>query len=157
MDTTPTAQSVSLFATHLLAEIEQVAMNDKRMSGGAAKGDPKIRAFEADSTSEGKKEREEADQKKRTQENKDANSISPTVDAGKENNVDGFTKERTRRDDVGTVVERITWPIVAPDPKEIPQRAKQREGRRSSEQRIRKEEVKRVSPKQDQSPRLSAL
>ena len=49
VDTTPTAETVGHFATHLLAELEQVALTEKRASPAAAKAEaPKIRQFEAE-------------------------------------------------------------------------------------------------------------
>ena len=55
VDTTPTAVTVGHFATHLLAEIEQVALTEKRTGPPAAKVEaPKIKAFEVEKSEKGK-------------------------------------------------------------------------------------------------------
>ena len=53
IDTTPTDSSVEQFATHLLAEIEQLALAEKR-SPSYHKGDPKIKYLEVEKGEKGK-------------------------------------------------------------------------------------------------------
>ena len=53
IDTTPTDASVEQFATHLLAEIEQLSLAEKR-STNAQRGDPKIKYLEAEKVEKGK-------------------------------------------------------------------------------------------------------
>ena len=49
VDTTPTELSVSRFATHLLAEIEQVALTEKRTGGQGSRQDaPKLKSLDMD-------------------------------------------------------------------------------------------------------------
>ena len=55
VDTTPTELTVSRFATHLLAELDQVALTEKRTSGSATKADgPKLKSMELDKSGKGK-------------------------------------------------------------------------------------------------------
>ena len=55
VDTTPTEATVSRFATHLLAELDQVALTEKRITGGAPRGDgPKLKSMEAEEAGGGK-------------------------------------------------------------------------------------------------------
>ena len=55
MDTTPTELTVTRFATHLLAEIEQVALTEKRTGGQTSKQDvPKLKAMEVEKPEKGK-------------------------------------------------------------------------------------------------------
>ena len=55
VDTTPTELSVTRFATHLLAEIEQVALTEKRTGGQTSKQDvPKLKAMEVEKPEKGK-------------------------------------------------------------------------------------------------------
>ena len=53
IDTPPTDASVEQFATHLLAEIEQLALAEKR-SPGHQRGEPKIKSFEVEREEKGK-------------------------------------------------------------------------------------------------------
>ena len=48
MDTRPTDVTVSQFATHLLAEVEQVALSEKRGAAVLPKGEAKLKAMEVD-------------------------------------------------------------------------------------------------------------
>ena len=48
VDTRPTDLTVSHFATHLLAEIEQVALSEKRAAAVVPKGEPKLKSMEVD-------------------------------------------------------------------------------------------------------------
>jgi hypothetical protein len=52
--TTPTAVTVGHFATHLLAEIEQVALTEKRSAPATRTEAPKLKAFEVDKTDKGR-------------------------------------------------------------------------------------------------------
>ena len=55
VDTTPTELTVSRFATHLLAELDQVALTEKRISASATKTDgPKLKSMEVDKSGKGK-------------------------------------------------------------------------------------------------------
>ena len=55
VDTTPTELTVTRFATHLLAEIEQVALTEKRTGGQTSKQDvPKLKAMEVEKPEKGK-------------------------------------------------------------------------------------------------------
>ena len=65
IDTTPTDATVEQFATHLLAEIEQLALAEKRST--TSKSEPKIKSFEVERGEEGKgkgKDRGEEGQRK---------------------------------------------------------------------------------------------
>ena len=52
IDTTPTDASVEQFATHLLAEVEQLALAEKRST--TSKSEPKIKSFEVERGEKGK-------------------------------------------------------------------------------------------------------
>ena len=54
VDTTPTAVTVGHFATHLLAEIEQVALTEKRSAPATRTEAPKLKAFEVDKADKGR-------------------------------------------------------------------------------------------------------
>ena len=55
VDTTPTELTVSRFANHLLAELDQVALTEKRTSASATKADgPKLKSMEVDKSGKGK-------------------------------------------------------------------------------------------------------
>ena len=54
VDTTPTAVTVGHFATHLLAEIEQVALTEKRSAPATRTEAPKLKAFEVYKTDKGR-------------------------------------------------------------------------------------------------------
>ena len=57
VDTRPTDTTVSQFATHLLAEIEQVALSEKRATAAMPKGEVKIKYLDADKNKPKTKER----------------------------------------------------------------------------------------------------
>ena len=64
VDTSPTELTVSRFATHLLAELDQVALTEKR-SGGAPKVEgPKLKSLEAEKQDKGKGKGQEEGQGK---------------------------------------------------------------------------------------------
>ena len=55
VDVVPTSASVAQFAVHLLAEVEQLSLSDKRAStGGLKQEQPKIRSMEAEGQEKGK-------------------------------------------------------------------------------------------------------
>ena len=66
VDVTPTVTNVSQFATHLLAEVEQLAMSEKRVtSAGKNEGPPKIKNLEYEKEDKGKgKGRERPEEEK---------------------------------------------------------------------------------------------
>jgi hypothetical protein len=57
VDTRPTDTTVSQFATHLLAEIEQVALSEKRATAAMPKSEVKIKYMDADKNKPKTKER----------------------------------------------------------------------------------------------------
>ena len=76
VDLTPTAGTVSQYVAHLLAEVEQLALTEKRMGGGAKAEVPKVKKFETGGVKakgkgkgkdEKKDEEEELEKKKKGQ------------------------------------------------------------------------------------------
>ena len=53
VDVAPTQTTVTQFATHLLAEVDQAALSDKRGTSSTTKPDPKIKAMDGDKADDG--------------------------------------------------------------------------------------------------------
>ena len=65
VDTRPTDITVNQFATHLLAEVEQVSLAEKRAASVGTKGDVKLKAMEVDKGKGKGKDRLEGDEKQK--------------------------------------------------------------------------------------------
>ena len=65
VDTTPTPLNVEQLAMHLLAELEQVALTEKRTHGSSSKGENKMKSMETDKEKEKGKGREKGEERPR--------------------------------------------------------------------------------------------
>ena len=65
VDTRPTDITVNQFATHLLAEVEQVSLAEKRAASVGTKGDVKLKAMEVDKGKGKGKDRLDGDEKQK--------------------------------------------------------------------------------------------